>query len=131
MRDIDMIKCRTEISKEFRFEAAHRLPFVPAGHKCGRIHGHSFSATVTIAGAVDEKLGWVMDFADLREIVEPFIDEMDHNYLNDIKGLENPTSENVALWLVHKISPLMRNVHLRSITVSETCESSCTVYVES
>jgi 6-pyruvoyltetrahydropterin/6-carboxytetrahydropterin synthase len=125
-----MIKCRTEISKEFRFEAAHRLPFVPAGHKCGRIHGHSFAARITITGPLDEKLGWLMDYADLKEIVEPFIAMMDHNYLNDIKGLENPTSENVALWLVHKIGPLLQGPRLSSVTLSETCESSCTVHVE-
>lgn len=125
-----MIKCRTEISKEFRFEAAHRLPNVHEGHKCGRIHGHSFKARITVAGPLDERLGWVLDFADLKEIVEPYIAMMDHNYLNDIEGLENPTSENVALWLVHKIQPRLRNVQLKSISVSETCESSCTVHVD-
>lgn len=126
-----MIKCRTEISKDFRFEAAHRLPNVAPGHKCGRIHGHSFTASVTVSGPLDAKLGWVMDFSDLKEIVEPYISLMDHNYLNDIEGLENPTSENVALWLVHKINPHLRNVQLMSIKLSETCESSCTVHVES
>jgi len=125
-----MIKCRTEISKEFRFESAHRLPFVPEGHKCGRIHGHSFTARVTITGPVDEKLGWLMDYADLKQIVEPFIGMLDHNYLNDIKGLENPTSENLAMWLVHQIHPLLKGAKLKSVSVSETCESSCTVHVE-
>ena len=125
-----MIKCRTEISKEFRFEAAHRLPHVPEGHKCGRIHGHSFRARFTISGPLDEKLGWVMDFAHLKEIVEPFILLLDHNYLNDVEGLDNPTSENLAAWFAHKVAPLLRNVRLTRIDVSETCESSCTVHVE-
>ena len=126
-----MIKCRTEISKDFRFEAAHRLPHVPEGHKCGRIHGHSFCANITVSGPIDAQLGWLMDFADLKAIIEPFILMMDHNYLNDIEGLENPTSENVAFWMVQKIAPLLQNVRLVSIGIQETCESSCTVYVES
>lgn len=125
-----MTKCRTEISKKFRFESAHRLPFVPEGHKCGRIHGHSFCAEITVGGPIDPKMGWVIDFADLKAVVEPFILEMDHNYLNEIKGLENPTSENIALWLVEKIAPRLEGIRLVRIRMQETCESSCTVHVE-
>lgn len=126
-----MIKCKTEISKEFRFEAAHRLPFVPEGHKCGRLHGHSFRANLTVTGPVDEKRGWIMDYADLKEIVQPIIQSLDHNYLNDIEGLENPTSEIIAQWLARKIAPLLQNIQLVSVTIQETCTSSCTVYIES
>jgi len=115
-----MIKCRTEISREFRFEAAHRLPFVTPGHKCARLHGHSFSATVTVTGPVAEKLGWVMDFDDISKIVKPIIDgELDHRYLNDIKGLENPTSEKIALWLWNKVKPHLPQLY--KIVVHETC----------
>lgn len=94
------------------------------------MHGHSFKATVTVGGPLDKKLGWVMDFADLKKIVKPYINELDHNLLNDVKGLENTTSENVANWLAKKISKHLTDVRLVKIEISETCESSCSVYVE-
>lgn len=126
-----MTKCRTEISKEFRFEAAHRLPFVPPGHKCARLHGHSFHANVSITGPLDEKLGWVMDYSELKSIIQPIIDTLDHYYLNDIEGLENPTSENIASWLAQKIAPRLQYTQLVSVCVRETCNSSATVHIES
>jgi len=85
-----------EIFKEYTFEAAHRLPNVPPGHKCARLHGHSFHLAVHVKGPVTEPLGWVLDFADISAAVNPLIARLDHYYLNEIPGLENPTSENIA-----------------------------------
>jgi 6-pyruvoyltetrahydropterin/6-carboxytetrahydropterin synthase len=112
-----------EIFREFTFEAAHRLPNVPAEHKCARLHGHSFHVTVHVSGALDAKLGWVMDFADVKAAVEPVIDALDHRYLNEIGGLENPTSEVLAKWIWQRIAPKLKG--LTALTVKETCTSGC------
>src|SRR3954469_11219387 len=85
---------RTEVFKEFTFEAAHRLPFVPEGHKCARLHGHSFRVEVHVGGEVGAESGWIMDFGDIKAAFKPLDDQLDHRYLNDVPGLENPTSEN-------------------------------------
>ncbi|MBN4075691.1 MAG: 6-carboxytetrahydropterin synthase QueD [SAR86 cluster bacterium] len=111
-----------EIYKEFTFEAAHLLPNVPVGHKCGRLHGHSYKVQIYIAGELDTELGWVMDFSDIKKIVRPVIKELDHYYLNDIPGLENPTSENLACWIWEKLKPLLP---LSKIVIFETCTSGC------
>ncbi|WP_223114718.1 6-carboxytetrahydropterin synthase QueD [Lolliginicoccus suaedae] len=113
-----------EIFKEFDFEAAHRLPNVPEGHKCARLHGHSYRFTVHVAGQPDPELGWVVDFAEVKRVVAPIVRELDHYFLNDIEGLENPTSENLAMWLWHRIEPLLEG--LSAVTVRETCTSGCT-----
>jgi 6-pyruvoyltetrahydropterin/6-carboxytetrahydropterin synthase len=112
-----------EIFKEFSFEAAHRLPHVPEGHKCGRLHGHSFRVEVTIRGPVGAESGWVMDFADLKQAFQPLYEELDHRYLNDIPGLENPTSENLARWLWRRLGPVLPG--LAQILVRETCTTGC------
>src|SRR5262249_6923385 len=85
--------------KDFTVEAAHRLPNVPPGHKCGRLHGHSFRAQVFVRGPIGDRSGWVIDFADIKTAFMPFYEQLDHNYLNDIAGLENPTSEVLARWI--------------------------------
>jgi 6-pyruvoyltetrahydropterin/6-carboxytetrahydropterin synthase len=110
---------RQRIVKEFRFEAAHLLPNVPEGHKCSRLHGHSFRIEVQVEGEVDPHIGWVMDFADIKAVVKPIIDQLDHYYLNDIEGLENPTSEVIAGWLWDRIKPDLPL--LSRIVVHETC----------
>lgn len=112
-----------EIFREFQIEAAHRLPNVPAGHKCARLHGHSFRIAVHVSGPVDERLGWVRDFADVRAAVEPVLGEIDHRYLNEIEGLANPTSEQLAMWLWQRIAPRLPG--LSRIVVRETCTSGC------
>jgi 6-pyruvoyltetrahydropterin/6-carboxytetrahydropterin synthase len=122
--DIELGYNRTmEIFKEFSFEAAHRLPHVPEGHKCGRLHGHSFRVEVTIRGPLGEESGWVMDFADLKQAFQPIYEELDHRYLNDIPGLENPTSENLARWLWRRLEPVLPG--LAQILVRETCTTGC------
>lgn len=111
------------LSRVFHIEAAHLLPNLPEGHKCRRLHGHSFRIEIQIEGEVDEKLGWVMDFADISEIFRPVFEQLDHRYLNDIEGLENPTSENLARWIWRKLKPELPL--LSAIIVGETCTSSC------
>jgi len=112
-----------DIYKEFTFDAAHLLPNVPRGHKCGRLHGHSFRIQVHVSGDLDPVLGWVMDFADLKAVVKPVIARLDHYYLNDIPGLENPTSEVIARWLWLALKPTLPP--LCKIVVMETCTSGC------
>ena len=108
---------------EFRFEAAHRLPKVPAGHKCARLHGHSFKVEVTIAGPVNPETGWLIDFATLHELWQPLHDKLAHNYLNEISGLENPTSEVLAKWIWDHLKPRLRE--LVHVTLFETCDARC------
>ena len=118
-----------KIFKEFRFEAAHKLPNVPSEHKCARLHGHSFKVRITVTGEVDEKSGWVMDFADIKTSVRPILKQLDHYYLNEIRGLENPTSENLALWIWGKLKPQLPL--LSTIEIKETCTSGCVYSGES
>jgi 6-pyruvoyltetrahydropterin/6-carboxytetrahydropterin synthase len=113
-----------EIVKEFGFESAHSLPNVPEGHKCARVHGHSFRVGVRVEGPVGEDTGWVMDFADLAGAVRPTIDALDHRYLNEIDGLENPTSEVIAMWIWDRIVGALPG--LAAVEVRETCTSACT-----
>src|SRR5437879_777795 len=94
---------KMEIFKEFTFEAAHLLPNVPADHKCRRLHGHSFYIEVHVRGSIDAISGWIMDFADIKKAFQPIYDQLDHRYLNDIEGLSNPTSENLARWIWHRL----------------------------
>src|ERR1700722_17014456 len=112
-----------EIFKEFSFEAAHRLPNVPAGHKCARLHGHSFRVEVHVQGPVDARAGWIRDFADLSSAMKPLLDCLDHYYLNEIAGLDNPTSEVLAVWIWDRLLPALPD--LDQVVVRETCTSGC------
>jgi 6-pyruvoyltetrahydropterin/6-carboxytetrahydropterin synthase len=112
-----------EIFKEFTFEAAHRLPNVPDGHKCARLHGHSFKVAIHVEGPVDSETGWVMDFGDIKAAFKPLYDRLDHYYLNEIEGLGNPTSENLARWIWIRLKPELPA--LSKIVVNETCTSGC------
>lgn len=111
------------IFKEFTIEAAHRLPHVPEGHKCARLHGHSFRIRISIAGPLDDERGWVMDFADLGAVFKPVWEQLDHHYLNDIPGLENPTSEVLARWIWTRLQPNLPG--LTEVEIRETCTSGC------
>ena len=116
---------RIELTQEFRFEAAHRLPMVPADHQCARMHGHSFRVEVALTGELDERMGWLVDFDQVRAAVEPLIArELDHRTLNDVPGLENPTSEMLCVWLWKRLAPVLPG--LAAITVHETCTARCT-----
>jgi 6-pyruvoyltetrahydropterin/6-carboxytetrahydropterin synthase len=109
------------IFKVFTLEAAHRLPNVPEGHKCARLHGHSFRVELHVEGPVNAHTGWVMDFADIKSAFAPLYDQLDHHYLNDIEGLENPTSENLARWIFQRLQPALPG--LDQVVVHETCTS--------
>ncbi len=111
-----------DIFRAFTFEAAHMLPEVPEGHKCRRLHGHSFRAEIHVTGPVDEK-GWVMDFAEITQAWQPLHDVLDHHYLNEVEGLENPTSENIARWIWERLKPELPG--LSKIALHETCEAGC------
>jgi 6-pyruvoyltetrahydropterin/6-carboxytetrahydropterin synthase len=114
---------RTELVRDYRFEAAHRLPRVPAGHKCARVHGHSYCVSITVAGDADPQLGWLIDFAAIDEVVSPVVAQLDHRLLNDIDGLDNPTCELLAVWLWQRIAP--RLAGLDAVAVAETRDARC------
>lgn len=112
-----------EIYKEFSIEAAHRLPNVPEGHKCARLHGHSFHITIYVSGEPEADSGWIMDFGDIKAAFAPIEDALDHRYLNDVPGLENPTSENLAKWIWRALQKDLPQ--LSAVMVKETCTSGC------
>jgi 6-pyruvoyltetrahydropterin/6-carboxytetrahydropterin synthase len=112
-----------QISKEFTFEAAHRLPNVAPGHKCGRLHGHSFRVTLEIDGPIGVDTGWVVDFGDIKAAFKPLLQQLDHHYLNEIEGLENPTSEVLAVWIWDRVRPALPL--LSAVIVKETCTTAC------
>jgi 6-pyruvoyltetrahydropterin/6-carboxytetrahydropterin synthase len=112
---------RALVFRDFTFEAAHRLPNVPADHKCARLHGHSFRARITVEGPIGADSGWVVDFADIAAACEPLRLALDHRYLNEIDGLENPTSEVIARWIWERLSPDLPG--LAVVAVQETCNA--------
>jgi 6-pyruvoyltetrahydropterin/6-carboxytetrahydropterin synthase len=112
-----------ELFRDVTFEAAHRLPNVPAGHKCARLHGHSFRVRLVVRGPVDPHTGWLMDFAELKAAWQPLDARLDHRYLNEIPGLENPTSEVLARWIWRELRPALPQLH--AVEVRETCTSGC------
>jgi len=112
-----------ELVKDFRFEAAHYLPNVPEDHKCRRIHGHSFRGEIAVRGPIDSKIGWLLDFADLKRHIDEVVNRLDHYLLNDVEGLENPTAEAVAIWIWRRIAPSLPQ--LVRVTIEETCTSRC------
>ena len=114
---------KMELRKTFQFEAAHLLPYLPKSHKCRRLHGHSFRVEVVVAGECDRKLGWLMDYADISEAFAPIWARLDHFYLNEVPGLENPTSENIAAWIWKKLKPKLPL--LMEVVVAETCTARC------
>jgi 6-pyruvoyltetrahydropterin/6-carboxytetrahydropterin synthase len=115
-----------ELVKEIPFEAAHRLPKVPEGHKCARLHGHSFKCEVAVRGEVDDRTGWFIDYADIIDAFEPIRKRLDHYYLNEIEGLENPTSEILAHWIWERLNGQLPGLH--RITIRETCTARCDYY---
>ena len=112
-----------ELRKTFQFEAAHLLPRLPKSHKCRRLHGHSFKVEIGVGGECDPKLGWLMDYADISQAFKPIWQRLDHFYLNDIRGLENPTSERIAVWIWKKLKPGLPL--LTEVVVAETCTAKC------
>lgn len=109
--------------REFSFEAAHRLPNAPEGHKCCRLHGHSFRVQLVCEGEIDPQTGWLIDFGEIKRAFEPLLDRLDHRYLNEIEGLENPTAENIARWIWQRLKP--RLAVLTQVNLAETCSARC------
>jgi 6-pyruvoyltetrahydropterin/6-carboxytetrahydropterin synthase len=114
---------KLELRKSFQFEAAHLLPKLPETHKCRRLHGHSFRAEIVVRGECDPALGWVLDYAEITEAFKPLWEQLDHRYLNEVPGLENPTSENIAVWIWQRLRP--RLPLLEEVVVAETCTAQC------
>lgn len=114
------------IEKDFTFDSAHFLPNTPPGHKCSRMHGHTYIITVAIKGELKEPEGWVMDFGDVRKIVQPEINKLDHQLLNSIPGLENPTAEVIAKYLFDKIKKEIEQLYF--VKVQETPTARCIYY---
>jgi len=114
---------RVRLVRAFSFEAAHLLPNVPEGHKCRRLHGHSFRVELVCEGEIDPHTGWLLDFAEIKEAFEPLRNCLDHHYLNEIEGLENPTAENIARWIWQRLRPALP--HLTQVNLAETCTARC------
>lgn len=114
---------KVELRKTFQFEAAHLLPFLPKNHKCRRLHGHSFQVEIAVAGECDSRLGWLIDYADISKAFQPLWEQLDHRYLNEIPGLENPTSEVLSKWIWDRLKPKLPL--LTTVTVAETCNAAC------
>ncbi|MEX0741318.1 MAG: 6-carboxytetrahydropterin synthase QueD [Phycisphaeraceae bacterium] len=110
------------LSKSFRFEAAHFLPTFPEGHKCRRLHGHSFHIDVVVKGEVDPAKGYLQDYGEIGAAIAPVRDQLDHYLLNDLPGLNNPTAEMLARWIFDRLKAALPLLHL--VRVHETCTSS-------
>jgi 6-pyruvoyltetrahydropterin/6-carboxytetrahydropterin synthase len=111
------------LTKTFHFEAAHDLPTFPDGHKCRRLHGHSFKFDVIVEGEVESAKGYLIDYGDIKNVADPLVKKLDHFYLNEIEGLSNPTSENLAKWIWDRLKPALPQIV--AIVVYETCTSAC------
>ncbi|MCR4316682.1 MAG: 6-carboxytetrahydropterin synthase QueD [Planctomycetes bacterium] len=114
---------RVSLRHTMTFDAAHRLIKVPADHKCARLHGHTYSVDVVVEGDVDPETGWLIDFGKMKEIVEPLRKRLDHYYLNEIEGLENPTAEVLAKWIWDRVAGKLPI--LSAIEVRESCQNAC------
>lgn len=112
-----------EIYKDITFEAAHLLPNLPDGHKCRRLHGHSFQVRLYVKGPIETTTGWVIDYADIKQAFAPILKQLDHYYLNEIEGLANPTSENLVKWIWDRLKPNL--AYLSKIELKETCTTGC------
>jgi 6-pyruvoyltetrahydropterin/6-carboxytetrahydropterin synthase len=119
---------KVELTKEFGFESAHRLPHAPDDHKCRRLHGHSFRCEVVVAGEVDPARGWFIDYAAITDAFEPLRLALDHHYLNEIDGLENATSENLCRWIWERLVGRVPGLH--RVTIRETCTARCDYFGE-
>jgi 6-pyruvoyltetrahydropterin/6-carboxytetrahydropterin synthase len=111
------------LSRSFTFEAAHRLPTFPPGHKCCRLHGHSYRLEVVVEGRIEPAKGYLIDYGQIKAAADPLLTRVDHQCLNDIEGLENPTAENLAKWFYDRLRPMLPL--LAAVTVWETPASAC------
>ena len=114
---------KARLTKDFVLEAAQFLPKAPDGHKCGQMHGHTFTIEISIEGEVDPATGWIYDHAQISAAMKPIIAQLDHKLLNDVHGLENPTIELMAHWLWKKLEPQLPG--LAEIVIHETPFARC------
>lgn len=114
---------KARLTKDFFFESAQTLPKVPVGHKCGAMHGHSFKMEISIEGEVNPETGWIYDHAAISRAVNPLLELLDHRYLNEVPGLENPTIELMAGWFWQKLAPQLPG--LCEIVIHETPTARC------
>lgn len=119
----DQLSRQVRLVRDFTFEAAHRLPHAPAGHKCGRVHGHGFEVQIACEGEIDPETGWLIDFAEIKQAFKPLLEQLDHKYLNEVEGLANPTAENIARWIWVRLKPTLPL--LAQVTVAEKGTSRC------
>jgi 6-pyruvoyltetrahydropterin/6-carboxytetrahydropterin synthase len=112
-----------ELTRTFQFSAAHRLPAAGENHPCRGVHGHNFAVEVSVTGTPDPRTGWVIDYGEIKKAVSPVIERLDHRLLNEIPGLENPTSENLARWLWEQLRPRLPG--LSRVGISETPGTLC------
>ncbi len=113
-----------ELKQQFQIESARFLPHLPSDHPCSRMHGHSFRLILTLKGPLHPKLGWVRDYHEIEKTIKPLLTQLDHQTLNQVPGLENPTSENLAFWLYEKVRPLLPELTQVSVQESSTTECS-------
>ena len=111
------------LAKDFEFESAQSLPTFPAGHKCRQVHGHSFRLTVSVRGEVDEASGILYDHAVISKAMRPIVEQLDHAYLNDVPGLENPTIERMCRWLWERLAPQLPGLY--ELVLHETPRARC------
>ena len=121
---VRITRVNVELTKEYRFEAAHRLPRVAEGHKCARLHGHSYKVEIAVTGPVNPDTGWLIDFGVIDDAWAELHVKFDHHNLNDVPGLENSTCENIAVYVWRALRP--RIPELSAVTVWETYDSKCT-----
>jgi queuosine biosynthesis protein QueD len=112
-----------ELFREFTFESARKLTRLPENHKCSRVHGHTFRVIIHVAGDIDADTGWLMDFSELDSKINQIREQLDHGFLNDIPGLENPTTENIARWIWNTLKPGL--VCLSRVVIQENPFSGC------
>jgi 6-pyruvoyl tetrahydropterin synthase/QueD family protein len=110
------------LSKSFSFDSAHWLPTFPQGHKCRRLHGHTFQIEITVAGEVDPAKGYLVDYGDIKRAVSPLIDRLDHQLLNSMEGLANPTAENLCRYIWDAVKPALPMLEV--VRVCETCTTA-------
>ncbi len=115
-----------ELSRKYNFSAAHYLPKAPDGHKCRRLHGHSYEIEIAVRGEVDRETGWLVDYGDIDAQVEPIVAKLDHRTLNEVYGLENATSEILCGWLWERLQGRLSGLY--RVTVAETCAAACHYY---
>ena len=112
-----------ELKQHFQIESARFLPYLPASHPCSRTHGHSFKIILTLVGSLDQKVGWVMDYNEIGAVMKPLLNEIDHRVLNEVPGLENPTSELLAKWIYDRV--VQKIPMLKDVSIAETPSTEC------